>query len=96
MSSMNMLLSLEERSSASHIFKTLSEAKEKRKNTSVADLQKWVVEKINQNSYLSVEYFEIVNFQTLQPISSWEEAEHIRACIAVKAGAVRLIDNIAM
>ena len=43
-----------------------------------------------------VEYFEIVNGITLQPVHSWDEAEYIVGCITVYCGArpVRLIDNI--
>jgi pantoate--beta-alanine ligase len=94
MSSRNTLLTSDERKNASHIFRILTEAKEKRKNTSVANLQKWVVENINEIAFFQLDYFEIVNFETLLPVSSWEETKNIRACVAVKVGAVRLIDNI--
>jgi pantoate--beta-alanine ligase len=94
MSSRNTLLTSEDRMNASHIFRILSEAKEKRKNTSVADLQKWVSENINENPSLQLDYFEIVNSETLLPVSSWEETKNMRACVAVKVGSVRLIDNI--
>lgn len=96
MSSRNTLLSTEERKNASLIFKTLSAAKERSKTLSVTELQKWVEQEINKSHFLKLEYFDVVNAETLEPIAKWEEAKNIRACIAVKAGAVRLIDNIQM
>ena len=64
---------------------------------SIADLKKWVKDRINENPYLKLEYFEIVNSETLEPITDYRSpAVGLRACIAVKAGAIRLIDNISL
>ena len=51
---------------------------------------------LNATNGLEVEYFEIVNGITLQPVTSWDEAEYIVGCITVYCGARpgRLIDNI--
>lgn len=43
---------------------------------------------------LELEYIMICDEKTLKPISSWDEAEDIRAFIAVYAGDIRLIDNL--
>jgi pantoate--beta-alanine ligase len=51
-----------------------------------------VVDLINLVPGLEVEYFEIVNTSTLQPVYSWTEPSV--GCIAVYCGEVRLIDNI--
>lgn len=96
MSSRNVLLNAEERKSASQIYAALSSAKEKRKNSSIADIKNWVEIQINKVPFLRLEYFEIVNSETLLPVQAWEETKRLRACIAVKVGAVRLIDNIAI
>ena len=96
MSSRNTLLGFDERRSAPLIFKTLSAAKEKMKNTQVAELKKWAEEQINESPFLKTEYFEIVDSETLQPITEYRSGQTLRACVAVKAGAVRLIDNIAL
>ena len=96
MSSRNALLNTDERKNAAHIYKTLSETKEKLKNTSVADLKVWVKEQINANPFLELEYFEIVNAETLQPVTNRSTPAALRACIAVRAGNVRLIDNISI
>jgi pantoate--beta-alanine ligase len=59
-----------------------------------ARLTDWVIAQINRVPGLSVEYFEIVDGDSLLSISSWDDAGHIVGCIAVYCGAVRLIDNI--
>ena len=43
---------------------------------------------------MEVEYYEIVNAATMQPISNWEDAPVAVGCITVYCGEVRLIDNI--
>ena len=35
-----------------------------------------------------------ITVRTMQQIGSWEESERVQGCIAVQAGAIRLIDNI--
>lgn len=94
MSSRNLLLDPEKRASAPLISKTLFDARNKMLEMSVKNLIDWVVNSINGDSHLSVEYFELSNAITLEPIKDWNDAEHIVGCIAVKAGNVRLIDNV--
>ncbi len=96
MSSRNELLSIEERENAALISRTLFRAKELMGQKSVQELGKWVVNAINQNPYLDVEYFEIVDDEQLQTINSWDEKNTKVACIAVFCGKVRLIDNIVL
>jgi pantoate--beta-alanine ligase len=93
MSSRNLLLDPEKRKSAPNIYKTLSEARNKANELSVKDLINGVVANINKDSNLVVEYFSLVDSETLQPVSKWEDAKSIIGCIAVKAGHIRLIDN---
>ncbi len=52
------------------------------------------IDKVNSFDGLQVEYFEIVDGDTLQPVASWGESEYIVGCITVFCGDVRLIDNI--
>ena len=63
---------------------------------SVKETHDLVCGALNATNGLEVEYFEIVNGITLQPVTSWDEAEYIVGCITVYCGArpVRLIDNI--
>jgi len=94
MSSRNMLLSEEHRRNAALISQTLFEAAKQISTFTLQELSGWVINQVNENEYLNTEYFEIVNSQTLLPISSWEEPGSKVGCIAVHCGKVRLIDNI--
>lgn len=96
MSSRNELLSPEERNNAAHIYETLTNATNLTGEKSVRDLEKWVMETINKNPFLNVEYFEIVDFENLQPVKSWSDKGKKIGCIAVFCGKVRLIDNIVL
>lgn len=94
MSSRNMLLSDAQRKNAPLIASTLFESCNFVPDTSVEGVKNKVIEAINANEKLEVEYFEIVDGYTLQPVDNWEESEYIVACIAVFAGEIRLIDNV--
>lgn len=93
MSSRNLLLEPAIREQAPQIFKTLSEGRNKVNKLTVKDLISWVVTNINKNPNLEVEYFSLVDSETLQPVSNWADSNSIIGCIAVRAGKVRLIDN---
>ena len=96
MSSRNALLNTDERKNAAHIAQTLFEAKKLVKGKTINELKAWVLNRVNENPFLMTEYFEIINSETLQAVSSWTDASSIRACILVKIGSIRLIDNIAL
>ncbi|WP_372948023.1 pantoate--beta-alanine ligase [Mariniphaga sp.] len=96
MSSRNELLTADERGNAALIFKTLLRAKNLAGTISVRELKNEVIETINKNPFLNVEYFEIVDFENLQPVKSWSEKGKKIGCIAVFCGKVRLIDNIVL
>ncbi len=95
MSSRNVLLSEEERRSAAFISKILLQARDFCNIKSVAETKKWVIDILNKIPHLSVEYFEIVDDTELKKVEAWYDRENIIGCIAVKAGNIRLIDNIA-
>lgn len=97
LSSRNALMSDEERKLATNIYRILRESVTLSSSHSVAETQQFVVEQLNAIDGLEVEYYEIVNGETLQAVTSWEDAPHIQGCITVFCGArpVRLIDNIA-
>jgi pantoate--beta-alanine ligase len=94
MSSRNELLSAEERKNAAIISKTLFEAKKLSEHKSVRELAQWITKTINKNSYLTVEYVEIVDGRQLQPVKSWDNEGEKVCCVAVFCGKVRLIDNV--
>jgi len=93
MSSRNELLTSEQRENATVISKTLFQAKELTEQKSVEELTNWVIETVNKNPFLDVEYFEIVDDEQLQPVKSWDEEKTKVGCIAVHCGEIRLIDN---
>ena len=43
---------------------------------------------------MEVEYYEIVDGNTLESIKSWSDTDYPVGCITVYCGEVRLIDNI--
>jgi pantoate--beta-alanine ligase len=93
MSSRNALLTREQRIAAPLITRTLFDAVDSACSYSVAQLCERVAAAINSNSLMQLDYFEIVNAHTLQSVVSWQEPCLKRACIAVRMGNLRLIDN---
>ena len=94
MSSRNELLTNEQRENAALLNKTLSEAREQKDQKSVEELIIWVIETINKNPFLKVEYFDIVDSKQLQHVTNWSENSTKVGCVAAFCGEVRLIDNI--
>ncbi len=96
LSSRNARLSQEQRTQAVQISQTLFAAVDLVAHKSVAEVTQFVVATINAVPMLEVEYFEIVDGNTLQPVSSWNQADWIVGCVTVNVGDVRLIDNITL
>lgn len=95
LSSRNVRLSAEERREAPQIYRILSESRSWAKEMSPQQVIERVTEQINAVPHLRVEYFEIVDTDSLQPIASWSDSPAPHGCITVFCGEVRLIDNIA-
>ena len=91
MSSRNERLSEQEKKTAVVISQTLFASLQWAKNASVKEVQQRVIDTINAVDGLEVEYYEIVDKNTLQPTNNWENAV---GCVTVYCGPVRLIDNI--
>lgn len=96
LSSRNQLLSEQERKLATNIFKYLDESRALAKEQTVEQVHDYVVDSINAIEGLKVEYFEIVDGNTLLSVSSWDDSDYVVGCITVYCGAVpvRLIDHI--
>jgi pantoate--beta-alanine ligase len=92
MSSRNERLTGEQRKYAAGISEVLSESRNFVPQMSPVEVTDHVIRSIDSISGLKVEYYEIVNVSTLQPVKSWDEPSV--GCIAVFCGDVRLIDNI--
>ncbi len=94
LSSRNQRLSDEGRASAPAIYRVLKESVSLMESRSPGEVASWAAEAINNVPGLRVEYFVIVDADSLQPVSSWSDADRVIGCIAVYCGEVRLIDNI--
>ena len=95
-SSRNTLLTKEERAIAPAIYKALKGSVTYAKKHTVQETHDKVVEDINTVNGLDVEYFSIVDGNTLQDINSWEDSPYVVGCITVYCGKtpIRLIDHI--
>lgn len=94
MSSRNQRLTDVQKAEAANIYRILSESKSLYKQKTVEEVLQKVVKNINAISTLEVEYFEIVDGNTLQQITNWDDTDYPIGCITVFCGEVRLIDNI--
>lgn len=94
MSSRNTRLTALQRQKAPLIARTLKESINFAKGKSVRQVKDFVTEEINKEPALRVEYFEIVDGNTLEAINNWAGTTRPVGCIAVYCGEVRLIDNV--
>ena len=93
-SSRNELLSAEERKKAALISEVLSKSVNFAKDMSVEEVKNWVIDQFKVDEVFRMDYYDIVDGNTLQSVSSWGESDYIVGCIAVYCGKIRLIDNI--
>lgn len=94
MSSRNTLLSADERERALTISRTLFNSLEYANSKSLAETKAFVENFINETPGLELEYYQIVDGNTLQEIAEWSDCDYVVGCIALFCGKVRLIDNI--
>ena len=93
LSSRNSRLSEREKIEASLIYKTLEEVKSKFKYLNEKKINEYVYNKL-KNTNCKIEYFFILNEETLKPNKKITNHNKYRAFIAVRLGKIRLIDNI--
>ena len=96
LSSRNALLTTEERTLAVNISKTLFASVDYTKEHTLEETKKFVIDTINAHEGLEVQYYEIVDGDSLRSLASWDDSDYIVGCITVFCGArpVRLIDNV--
>ncbi len=97
MSSRNRLLDPEIRKKAGRIYSTISAAANMINDHDIPYLVAYVVKNIEKSEGFKVEYFEIVDDLELRPVAArceMKKEKRYYGCIAVKAGKIRLIDNI--
>lgn len=95
-SSRNTLLSADERQIAPKIYEALKESISFAKTHTLAETHDMVVNSINAVDGLDVEYFSIVDGNTLLDVHEWDDSAYVVGCITVYCGKtpIRLIDHI--
>ncbi len=94
MSSRNLRLSEKERAEASFIYKMLGQAAEQIKvGKSWEVVQRDGMHYLRENK-LEPEYFELVDAQTMQPLTNDFNGKKVALCVAAYKSNVRLIDNL--
>ena len=92
LSSRNRLLTPEHRAAAPMICQALKAGVAQAGKLPVDEVRRLIEQQIASSPLLEVEYVNIVDNDTLQEITDWTSAP-LRVCVAVRAGAIRLIDN---
>lgn len=95
MSSRNTRLSPELRAIAPNIHRIMQQSQSLKEQFTPRQLAQHVIDQINAIKDLRVEYYQIVDANTLEEIEAWSESPRPYGCITVFCGEVRLIDNIA-
>lgn len=95
-SSRNAHLSVDERAIAPNIYRILKSSVDYSKIHTVEETHDYVVNQVNSIEGLNVEYFSIVDGNTLVEIKNWNDSKSVVGCITVFCGRmpVRLIDHI--
>ena len=95
-SSRNSLLAPDERAIAPAIYEALKSSVTYAKKHTLKETHDKVVADINKVEGLDVEYFSIVDGNTLQDVAEWEDSPYVVGCITVYCGKtpIRLIDHI--
>lgn len=96
MSSRNTRLKPEYRKAAPFIYETLKMAKKLFTTKSATQVTHWVNTEFAKQELLTLEYFIIADAKTLKTVQRKSQLKSYRAFVAVYAGEIRLIDNIAL
>jgi pantoate--beta-alanine ligase len=94
MSSRNQRLTIQEREKAPKIAQLLNISRTFAPEKSINETLEFVKAGLLSDTIFRLDYFEIVDGNTLQIVENWDESDYIVGCIAVFCGPIRLIDNI--
>ena len=96
LSSRNSLLTDDERKIAVNISRCLFESKKYMDDHTLVEAKNFVINNINNVDGLEVQYYEIVDGDSLISLKNWDDSNSVVGCITVFCGnrPVRLIDNI--
>ncbi|MBQ4356142.1 MAG: pantoate--beta-alanine ligase [Bacteroidales bacterium] len=93
LSSRNQRLTADQRATAANIYRILKESRDLQ-TTDTQKIIAFVAREIEKYDLFKLEYYQIVDGESLQPIADLTAAPTAVGCIAVWADNVRLIDNI--
>ena len=93
MSSRNQRLSFAKRNIASKVYGIVNKSKSLG-TSDVKKISEFVLTEIGKLEPITLDYFQIVDDVTLQPVESLDDAAGVVACVAFVIGDVRLIDMI--
>lgn len=94
MSSRNRRLTTAQRAVAPRLYQALRQLQEQLPQQPVAEAKAAAQAFLGTFPDIKVEYLEVVDAQTLQPIKTLSEAQTVALCLAAYLGEVRLIDNV--
>ncbi|MFC5270867.1 pantoate--beta-alanine ligase [Adhaeribacter terreus] len=96
MSSRNRRLTPEQLQIAPQLYKTLCLAAEKLQNGSLSEAKSAAEAHLQNYPEVKLEYFEIADANTLQPLTELKLEQEVALCLAAFLGEVRLIDNLVL
>ena len=95
MSSRNMRLSPQQRTTAVFIYKALLQMKQQLQPGNLNNIKETATALLTNNGF-AVDYTELAHATTLEPLTEWNGTDPIVALIAAYVGEVRLIDNMVL
>ncbi|MBK0403497.1 pantoate--beta-alanine ligase [Adhaeribacter sp. BT258] len=96
MSSRNRRLTPEQLEIAPELYKTLCLAEEKLQNGSLSEAKSAAEAYLKNYPEIKLEYFEIADANTLQPLTELKPGHEVALCLAAFLGEIRLIDNLVL
>lgn len=93
MSSRNMLLTSEERKTATLVPKLMQQAKALVIEQGILAAKAFVTNEISKVSIMKLDYYEVCHTETLEPLTQLKPNQEAISLIAVFVGNIRLIDN---
>ena len=94
MSSRNKRLNAEQREIAANLYKALQMAAGMLPEKPVQSIKQEVAAYLQSINQVELEYFEVADPSTLQPVQDVNEVKEVALCLAAQVGPVRLIDNV--
>jgi len=96
LSSRNELLTEEQQQNALILYRSLQFVQIKKEELAPADIVRSVKTDVGAAPSSELEYLELIDLDTLEPVNNWKKGQNVAAFIAARIGGVRLIDNVVL